>query len=895
MRTRDALLLAGFLFSLVCTSASAAAAEDVSAPPGPSRKGQTFEWRLGAKANYRNPYDPDEVAVDAAIKAPSGRELTVPAFYAEPCEMTSESAASRLKEISNLRFYLSADRWPQGVKAAFYVDDIELGNSRTGQKVVVDDFERDAKWTSAKSVKSAICTDSVHQGKHSLSLEFTELDKEKNKWPGAQTTPAQKDWSTFDTLSCWIYPRSDAKAGQIGIEFYNAAKEKFQTNFGIGKGEVLEFDRWNKVTWSFVPKQPQEKWKVSGEGAWRLRFTPMEAGEYTLRVVVKDNMGTVESAPRKFSVADSNTDGFIRVSPGDRRYLAFDSGRPYFANGFNLISRNTAEYDYFFEKMQKCGCNFVRIWMTPFSGGLESDTLGRYKQETAAAMDHMLDSARRHGVYVMMCILDYREASTRDAWDKNVYNVARGGPCETAADFFSNLTAREFLKKRLRYLIARWGASPAVHSWEFWNEVDITDGWHEAPNAVRAWHRDLSKFLRQHDPYDHLITSSFAGVYGGDILWESRRMDVVQTHRYIGEKLEDFGDIFAGCCRTFARYRKPYHIGEFGLFNPGQRLVDAEGTSLHNGLWSAIVNGSCSTPMSWWWEWIDMNGLYPHYSAVARFIKDINWPAEGFSPLKNAELSFSGPPPTTDQRLVITPKSGSFGRARHNRENTFNVDAQGNVEHSEWLSKYIHGLKNHPDLHNPQIFRLTYPQDGEFSFGIDGVSGYGGAQLRVWLDSDIALEKDLPDGDANGATVHKFDAEYSIKVPKGFHTIKVENIGKDWFVLSYYKIFNVKVPVPVELQGLQGDRTVIAWVWNTSHVWYDNMIGAKPVIAEGAQVKFWDLRPGSYRITVFDTYTGADILSKSVEITDGLRLRLPPIERDLAVKLERLPAASRPQ
>jgi len=73
------------------------------------------------------------------------------------------------------------------------------------------------------------------------------------------------------------------------------------------------------------------------------------------------------------------------------------------------------------------------------------------------------------------------------------------------------------------------------------------------------------------------------------------------------------------------------------------------------------------------------------------------------------------------------------------------------------------------------------------------------------------------------------------------------------------------------------------------------MIGAKPVMAEGAELKFWDLRPGSYRITVFDTYTGADILSKSVEITDGLRLRLPPIEKDLAVKLERLPAASRPR
>jgi hypothetical protein len=243
--------------------------------------------------------------------------------------------------------------------------------------------------------------------------------------------------------------------------------------------------------------------------------------------------------------------------------------------------------------------------------------------------------------------------------------------------------------------------------------------------------------------------------------------------------------------------------------------------------------------------------------------------------------------------VTFSTRSDGFRKAPWNCENIFTVDAQGNVGRADLLATYIHGLGNHPDLHNPQIFRLTYPEDGEFSFGINGVSGYGGAYLKVWLDSDIALEKDLPDERANGVTVHKYDGEYTIKVPKGFHTIKVENIGKDWYVLNYYKIFSVQVPVPVRLQGLQGDRTVLAWVWNTSHAWYDKIVGSKPVTAEGVEVRFWDLRPGPYRITVFDTYAGADILSQTIVISDTLRLRLPPIEKDLAIKLERLPAAPR--
>jgi hypothetical protein len=373
-------------------------------------------------------------------------------------------------------------------------------------------------------------------------------------------------------------------------------------------------------------------------------------------------------------------------------------------------------------------------------------------------------------------------------------------------------------------------------------------------------------------------------------------MDIAQTHRYIGDKLEDFGDILVPFCQTFAYYRKPYHIGEFGLFNPGQRQVDTAGVSLHNGLWSAMMNGACSTPMAWWWEWIDANVLYSHYSAVAQFVKDIDWPAEGFGPLKNAELVLPGGPPTVEQRATITPKSGSFERASHNRENTFVVDAQGKVDRPDLPARYIHGLKHHLDLHNPQIFKVTYPEDGQFSLNVEGVSGYGGASLKVWLDSTVALEKDFPQEDnSNNATIHKFDGEYTIQVPKGHHTIKVENLGTDWFVLTYYRLFNVKVPVPIQLQGLQGDATVIAWVWNTSSVWYSNMIGSKPVKAEGAQLKLWSLRPGQYRVTLFDTYAGKPISSRRVEVSGDLLLDLPPIERDIAVKVVREAAADRPR
>jgi hypothetical protein len=62
-----------------------------------------------------------------------------------------------------------------------------------------------------------------------------------------------------------------------------------------------------------------------------------------------------------------------------------------------------------------------------------------------------------------------------------------------------------------------------VHSWEFFNEVNITDGWRKTPEAVRDWHKEMSEYLRRIEPQHHLITSSFAGIED-DPLWQLPQM-----------------------------------------------------------------------------------------------------------------------------------------------------------------------------------------------------------------------------------------------------------------------------------------------------------------------------------------------------------------------------------
>src|SRR5207244_3222060 len=87
-------------------------------------------------------------------------------------------------------------------------------------------------------------------------------------------------------------------------------------------------------------------------------------------------------------------------------------------------------------------------------------------------------------------------------------------------------------RNRLRYLVARCGASSHVLSWEFWNEVDIVspDAWNE--DEVRAWHARMAQYLRVLDPYHHLLTTSFSGPGGKASIDRLPELDYVQTHTY---------------------------------------------------------------------------------------------------------------------------------------------------------------------------------------------------------------------------------------------------------------------------------------------------------------------------------------------------------------------------
>ncbi len=647
----------------------------------------------------------------------------------------------------------------------------------------------------------------------------------------------------------------------------------------------------------------------AGPGLFRVRFSPNEdPGVYTYRVVTSDPRGTRELGSGSFTVTESPHPGFIRRSARAPRYFEFDSGAPYFPIGLNMCwprAQGTYDYDVWMASLAEHGGNYIRLWLVnewnPLglenrAGAGPGNGLGRYSQEAAWRIDYLLDLAERLGIKVLMCIDSFNSLDAQGIygnWHLSPYNAANGGPCQHPREFFTHEEAKRLFRQRLRYLVARWGHSPAVLAWEFWNEVDIVTAYDSA--AVAAWHAEMARYLRELDPWDHLITTSFARTEGDPAVDGLPEMDFVQSHNYGSADVAS--TISRYSADKAAAYGKPHFFGEFGtdVFGEGN-TSDPQGLHLHNGLWSAMLSGDAGTAMLWWWDsYVHPRNLYPRFAALAAFADGVDWPGEDHQPAHIGPLRFlPAQEPSSYPSLTIEPTCESWqDRAPCNQPHEYTVDNDGSVTNLELLSRVQHGLVNHPNKHNPATFQVTYPGDGTFEVIVHGVSGWGGAALRIYLNGSQALAAEFPDElPDDHETMHQYDGAYAIDVPAGAHTILVENTGTDWFLVSYRLTNYITVP-NLRVLGLANETSALLWVQNRENTWWNLAHGVSPAPCGAAEIELRGITPGDYDIEQWDTRAGAvtDVVSSTS--ADGTLVITTPagLTSDVAYKIRRRPAA----
>ena len=268
-----------------------------------------------------------------------------------------------------------------------------------------------------------------------------------------------------------------------------------------------------------------------------MRFTPDEPGDWRA-VAYAPSEGTT-SEPVSFKVIPSKQAGFIRTNPNDPHYLAFENGDFFFPIGVNMAwwgeeGDPLEQYGVWLDQFSANGGNTIRIWMAAWSFGIEwKDTgLGDYgnRQYEAWLLDQVFRMADEHKVKIILVLMNHGPFSlvANSEWEDNPYNRAIGGPLTSPGQFVIDTAAKSYYQQRLSYIINRWGYSPDLLAWEWWNEVDLTP---ISEQALIPWLHEMTAYLKQRDVNHHLTTNSFS-VRSWSPVWKMPELDIVQVHEY---------------------------------------------------------------------------------------------------------------------------------------------------------------------------------------------------------------------------------------------------------------------------------------------------------------------------------------------------------------------------
>ena len=247
----------------------------------------------------------------------------------------------------------------------------------------------------------------------------------------------------------------------------------------------------------------------------------------------------------------------------------------------------------------------------------------------------------------------------------------KGGPVQSPKEFFTNPDAKALFKQRLRYLVSRFGHSTSVFAWEFFNEVDITDGFN--PPEQAAWNKEMATYLRSIDVYKHPISTSFC-CHDVPEVWTLPEMDFTMTHAYSTHNSTDMADNSQyWTVRMSAAYSKPSYVAETGEgFAVNNRFpADLMGLGLHNVLWASMVSLSAHATAVWWWDsWVNCNPgkcLYHHFTGPSKFSKllefaDYKWTAINGTAPPAAQCTDVPPPPGNGQPAYTCAQQHLWGK-----------------------------------------------------------------------------------------------------------------------------------------------------------------------------------------------------------------------------------------
>ncbi|MBL7814336.1 MAG: DUF5060 domain-containing protein [Saprospiraceae bacterium] len=718
------------------------------------------------------------------------------------------------------------------------------------------------------------------------------------------------------TPSVGKYQKWELKATITNTSYtnpYDFAQARLSCTFTSPSGMTKTVDGFWKKGYYVVTLSNGTIGPNPTEDGWYVRFSPTEVGNWSYSLSFIDAGGTSTAVTGNFTCAASTEKGFIRRQNG-KNYLKFDNGTPYIPVGQNLCWYNNngiGDLKTWMDPMANNNANFLRYWLCYWGTELEWTTvsglypyagLKQYEQSRAFQLDWLVDYATQKGLYIDLCLQNHGQIQAPNVagnytpqWQSNPYSIAFGGPCNSPSDFWTDGAAKLTYKNKLRYIVARWGFSSNILTWEFFNELDLTENYATNAPFAASWITEMATYLKSIDPNSHLTSNSYVSTANGATELSNALMDITQVHYYDGLNLANpptnanYETILATQAQTMtSAYNKPFLTGEFGLFiddqNGNTANFDPDGVMMHNVMWSSLLNGSAGAGFTWWWDSYThplSNNTYKVFGQVSNFAnnqmnvvsknyKTITPTFTGIGSLSNAIISpqFAGFHPPT---YAATPAPA----------NNFTVNNDGTLTPSANNLSNILFNNYHIAAKNPPTFNVNYPAAGEFRVTVAARGSSSTSTLVVIVDGTTVFQRTNPDV-----------GTYSVNVPSGMHTIKVDNTGNEWIQISNFTLTNyVQNGVPINGNVLRDGNHLVGWALNRDYNWkYLREQGNNPPPSiSNANMNFTGLVSNQPYVVQFFNTDNASLIS-TVNVTanaaGALSIPMPTLSWDVAFRIE---------
>lgn len=639
-----------------------------------------------------------------------------------------------------------------------------------------------------------------------------------------------------------------------------------------------------------------------GDPTWLIRFTPDETGPWKYTIQLVDDGFVSSEVSGSLEVVESTVPGFIR--PGDNRYFQYDNGSSYFPIGHNLLyswdeAGGLVVYKQWLRDLAASGGNYARLLIDlPWFISLEwRPPVGNYTaaQEAAARLDDILQTAADEGIALQLVLVWHQGLKNYSPppvnlppvprpdmsadWSDHPYNVTLGGSLSGPGIFYTDLRAQEWLQRRLRYIVARWGYSPQIFAWELIDKIDQKLNYE--PGPASGWVSTMAGYLRGIDPYQHMITVG-SSIYDPLIL-SNPSLDFTQGEFYQRRPIETAADQVIGIQQIIRRQLKvspaPALVNAFSLnswFEPTED--DPQGIHVQMSLWAAALSGSGGGAASdWWYSYLIPQNIQRYYRSISAFTEDVDWGGLRLEPAPSALIV---PDERDYQPITITDFERQFLVRLSNTPPVIDLTADGALPGLEEVSAYLYGRVFNGQLNQPQTYRLAVPVDTYFDVKIQSVSNDIGARLAIALDSTPISEVALAAGSRN--TV--------VRVPlsAGEHTIMLDNTGDDWLQLDYVEVGALRVEARSLTLRDAAAGVALAWIHHRDFSWETVQANEAPRPIQLAY-RLDKMPPGLYRVEIWDPLLETIPGEVSVLVgQDGVLLvDLPPLQNQLALRIFR--------